>query len=388
MTGRLRQGVLSLVLGYAGSLVAGNEARAADSRPLVEGGIHDKPFIATAGGTGIGGYAEAHFRLERQEGITEELTFDPRRFNLFTHTPVSDRVRVAAELEFEEAGEEIKVEMAVIDFEIHPGLALRAGILLSPLGRFNLSHDSPANDLTDRPLVSTRIIPTALSEAGMGFFGAVYPAAARITWEVYGVNGFSDGVLLGDPGGTRTAAGTGNFPDNNQRPSWVGRLAVSPQPSWELAGSFHTGPYNTWQAGGLAIDEKRRLTIWALDWDWAWRSLEWVGEYARVLIEVPPESRIFQESQQGFYGQVNAHFGQGWVGALPKSVFTGVVRAGTVDFDADAAGDSHRRLTLGLNFRPGEETVFKLDYRRDWERDPFNNEERGAAFLFSVATYF
>ena len=103
---------------------------------------------------------------------------------------------------------------------------------------------------------------------------------------------------------------------------------------------------------------------------------------------MPPESRIFQERQQGFYAQVNAHFGQGWVGALPKSVFTGVVRAGTVDFDADAAGDSHRRLTLGLNFRPGEETVFKLDYRRDWERDPFNNEERGAAFLFSVATYF
>lgn len=389
MTGRLRQGALSLFLGYAGGLAAGSEARAADSRPLVEGGIHDKPFIATAGGTGIGGYAEAHFRLERQEGITEELTFDPRRFNLFTHTPVSDRVRVAAELEFEEGGEEIKVEMAVIDFEIRPDLAFRAGILLSPLGRFNLSHDSPANDLTDRPLVSTQLIPTALSEAGMGFFGAVHPTgAARITWEFYGVNGFSEGVLLGDPGGTRIAAGTGNFPDNNQRPSWVGRLAVSPQPAWELAGSFHTGPYNTWHADGLAIDEKRRLTIWAMDWAWAWGSLEWVGEYARVFIEVPPESRIFQERQQGFYAQVNAHFGQGWVASLPKSVFTGVVRAGTVDFDADAAGDSHRRLTLGLNFRPGEDTVFKLDYRRDRERDPFNNEERGAAFLFSVATYF
>jgi hypothetical protein len=296
---------------------------------------------------------------------------------------------VASELEFEEGGEEIKIEMAVIDFEIHPALAFRGGIILSPLGRFNLSHDSPTNDLTDRPLVSTQLIPTALSEAGMGFFGALYPtAASRITYEIYGVNGFSDGVLLSDPSGTRMAAGKGNFEDNNNHPSWVGRVAISPQPAWELGGSFHTGPYNTWEAEDLAIDEKRHLTILALDWDLAWRSFEWVGEYARASIEVPAESAIFQASQQGFYAQINAHYGQGWVAALPKSVFTGVVRAGVVDFDADAVGDSHRRLTLGLNFRPEEDTVFKLDYQRDWERDPFNNEVKGAAFLFSVATYF
>ena len=389
MTGWLRNAALSLVLGFAGGLATGVAAVASDSRPLVEGGIDDKPFIARAGGTRIGGYAEAHFRLEREEGVTEELTFVPKRFNLFTYTPVSDRVRVASEMEFEEGGEEIKIEMAVIDFEIHPALAFRGGIILSPLGRFNLSHDSPTNDLTDRPLVSTQLIPTALSEAGMGFLGAFHPtAASRITYEIYAVNGFSEGVLLSDPGGTRMAAGKGNFEDNNNHPSWVGRVAISPQPAWELGGSFHTGPYNTWEAEGLAIDEKRHLTILALDWDLAWRSFEWVGEYARASIEVPPESGIFQASQQGFYAQVNAHFGQGRVAALPKSVFTGVVRMGAVDFDAGAVGDSHRRLTLGLNFRPGEDTVFKLDYQRNWERDPFNNEAKGAAFLFSVATYF
>ena len=389
MTGRLGKAALILVLGQAGVLAAGDEPTAGGSRPLVEGGIDDRPFIARAGGTRIGGYAEVHFRLEREEGVTEELTFVPKRFNLFTHTPVSARVRVASELEFEEGGEEIEMEMAIIDFEVHPALTFRAGILLSPLGRFNLSHDSPTNDLTDRPLVSTQLIPTALSEAGMGFLGAFHPtAASRITWEIYGVNGFSEGVLLGDSGGTRMAAGKGNFEDNNNHPSWVGRVGLSPQPAWELGGSFHTGPYNTWEADGLAIDERRHLTILALDWDLAWRSLEGVGEFARAWIEVPPESGVFQASQQGFYAQVNAHFGQGRVAALPGSAFTGVVRVGAVDFDAGAVGDSHRRLTLGLNFRPGEETVFKLDYRRDWQRDPFDNEAQGAAVLFSVATYY
>ncbi|MDE2726482.1 MAG: hypothetical protein OXI19_00570 [Gemmatimonadota bacterium] len=392
MAGLVRKAAVSLFLcvgavgGYAAEVVAQD---APDSRPSVKGGFEDRPFITRAGNTRIGGYAEVHLRFERVDGINEALTFDPKRFNLFTYTVVSDRVRVASELEFEEGGEEIKLEMAFIDFEIHPAFTFRGGIILSPLGRFNLSHDSPVNDLTDRPLVSTQIIPTALSEAGMGFFGAMYPTpSSRISYEFYGVNGFSDGVILSDPAGTRIAAGKGNFEDNNQRPSWVGRLAISPQPNWELGGSFHTGPYNVWKADGLTIDAKRGLTILALDWNGIWKSFELLGEYAKAEIDVPLESAIFQANQQGFYGQINAHFGRGWLTALPESVFTGVVRVGAVDFDADTTGDSHRRLTLGLNFRPHEDTVFKFDYQRNWERDPFNNEVRGASFLFSVATYF
>ncbi len=360
------------------------------SRPLVKGGIDDKPFISQLDkGTRIGGYTEAHFRYEREDGITEELTFEAKRFNIFTYTPVSDRVRVASELEFEEGGEEIKIEIAIVDFEIHPALTFRGGIILSPLGRFNLAHDSPANDLTDRPLVSTQIIPTALSEAGMGIYGAFYPTPqARVTYELYGVNGFNDDVLIGDPDGTRVPAGKGNFEDNNNRPAWVGRLAISPQPSFEVGLSAHTGPYNTWMAEDLKVDEKRSLTIVALDWDYSWRRFELLGEYARASIDVPAESAIFQEAQQGFYAQVNAHFGRGLVSVLPGSVCTGIVRYGAVDFDTDTDGDSHRRLTLGLNFRPQEDSVFKLDYQRNWTKDAFENEGKGAAVLFSVATYF
>lgn len=379
---------VTLLAGFV--LAAGVQAQEKD-RPLVKGGIGDKPFIArTSSNTSIGGYVEAHFRYERAEGFTEEITFEPKRFNLFTYTPVSERVRVASELEFEEGGEEIKIEIAVIDFEVHPALTFRAGIILAPLGRFNLAHDSPSNDLTDRPLVSTQIIPTALSEGGMGFYGAFYPSAqSRITYEIYGVNGFNDGVLLGDEAGTRISAGKGNFEDNNNRPSWVGRIGLSPQPTYEVGFSLHTGPYNVWELEGAKVDEKRDLTIWALDWDSRWRQFEFVGEYAAASLDVPAESGIFQDSQSGVYGQVNAHFGQNWLSALPHSVFTGVVRYDLVDFDTDTDGDSVKRLTLGLNFRPAEDTVFKLDYQRSSEIDPFDNPAvKGAAFLFSVATYF
>lgn len=223
----------------------------------------------------------------------------------------------------------------------------------------------------------------------MGIYGAFYPTPqARVTYELYGVNGFNDDVLIGDPDGTRIPAGKGNFEDNNNRPAWVGRLAISSQPAFEVGLSAHTGPYNTWMAEDLEVDEKRSLTIVALDWDYSWRRFELLGEYARASIDVPAESAIFQEAQQGFYAQVNAHFGRGLVSVLPGSVCTGIVRYGAVDFDTDTDGDSHRRLTLGLNLRPQEDSVFKLDYQRNWTKDAFENEGKGAAVLFSVATYF
>jgi len=358
-------------------------------RPFVKGGMGDKPFITRAGRTSIGGYAEVHFRYEREDGVAEELSFVPERFNLFTYTPVSDRVRVASELEFEEGGEEIKIEIAAIDFEIHPALTFRGGILLSPLGRFNLAHDSPANDLTDRPLVSTELLGTTLSEAGMGFYGAFFPTnRSRLTYEFYGVNGLGEGVLTGDPAGVRVQAGRGNFEDQNRRPSWVGRIGLSPFPAFELGLSGHTGPYNVWEADGLPIDQRRDLTLWAVDWEGSWRRFELLGEYGRVDLEIPPGNPLYAESQQGFYLQLNTHWGRHLLPALPASVWTGVVRWERVDFDADRPGDSQRRLTLGINLRPEEDTVFKLDYQRNWAWDPFENQSRGAALLFSAATYF
>ena len=358
--------------------------------PLIKGGIGDKPFITrSGGGTGVGGYTEIQFRFERADGITEEVTFEAKRFNIFTYTPVSDRVRVASELEFEEGGEEIKVEIAALDFEVHPSVTLRGGVILSPLGRFNLAHDSPGYDLTDRPLVSTRIIPTALSEAGMGIYGAVYPSAqSRVTYELYGVNGFNEGMLTGDPDGTRIAAGRGNWEDNNNRPALVGRVALSPKPSYEVGFSFHTGAYNVWEIEDLKVDNRRNLRIVALDWDASWDRYEFVGEYAAASIDVPAESAVFQAEQSGYYAQVNTHFGSGLVSALPGSEFTAVIRLGNIDFDNDASGDDQRRWTFGLNFRPHPDTVLKLDYQRDRSRDPFENEGKGAAILFSMATYF
>jgi hypothetical protein len=381
--------VLAFSFPFLRSASAETGSDRAEKRPFVEGGIYDKPFLKSAGRVSIGGYADAQFRYERVQGVLEEATFLLQRINLFTFAPVSERVRVAAEIEFEEGGGEIKIELGVIDFEIHDAFTFRGGIILSPLGRFNLAHDSPANELTDRPLASTEIIPATFSEPGMGFYGAFYPSSSsRITYEAYAVNGLSEGIANDLEGTLRIPAGKNNWEDNNARPAFVSRVALSPHASSELGVSVHTGPYNEYNVEGLAVAEERRdVTIFALDVDATWNRYRFSGEYAKANVEFPSSSG-FQENQQGFYGELSGTFLERRLSRLPESHFRGVVRFEIADFDSDTDGDSHRRLTFGVNFRPAPETVFKLDWQRNWVRDSFENEEEGAAILLSSASYF
>lgn len=380
----------SVLLAMVGVLGLAEEENAGEKTPFVRGGIDDKPFIARVGRTSIGGYLEMHFRHERTDGVTEETTFLPQRFNVFTFTPVSERVRVASELEFEEGGEEIKIELAVVDFEIHSAVHFRAGMLLSPLGKFNLAHDGPANDLTDRPLVNTEIVGTALSEPGMGLFGAIYPSASsRVTYEIYAVNGFHDGVVGGDGARTRLPAGKGTVEDNNNTPAWVGRVALMPTPALEVGVSAHLGPYNAWLIDDLGVDRRRMAKVFVLDGEARLGRLELLGEAVAAQVELSEGLRgLFAERQRGYYVQASFHFGRGLFSRLPESVFTLAVRQEAVDFDTNVEGDSIGQLTVGLNFRPTEETAFKLDYVRGRERDRFNNPSETAAVLFSVASYF
>lgn len=359
--------------------------------PLVPGGVYDKPGLTHLGSrTALGGYAEAHVRHERVDGVTSETTFELKRFNLFTSTRVSDFVRIAAELEFEEGGDEVKLEFAAIDVAIHPSLAFRAGMILSPLGRFNLSHDSPRNEFTDRPRVSTELLGVALSEPGAGLFGLVGAGrTSRLTYELYAVNGFHDGLINDSPEGTRIPLGRRNFKDNNNSPAFVGRVAYSPRRGIEAGVSAHHGAYNVYRLDGEDVDERRNLTIWVADLEVVAAGFRMVGEAATAAIGIPPGLQgIYASRQRGLYLELLRPFGARWVRTMPKSAFAAKMRIDVVDFDSSLPGDSERQITLGLNFRPTSESVVKLDYVRGRSRDRFNNPSDVARFLLSVATYF
>lgn len=381
--------VLSTVTDRAGAQQ--DTVRADTTRPFVRGGVYDKPYqTRLLGRTALGGYAEAHARYERVDGLTEEAGFDAKRFNIFTSTRVSDFVRMAAELEFEEAGEEIRLEYAAIDVRIHPALTIRGGILLSPLGRFNLSHDSPLNEFTDRPLVSTEILGVALSEAGFGVLGQVpVGREGRVTWEAYLTNGFHDGMVTSSPDGTRIPLGRGNTEDQNNSPAVVGRLAWSPAIGYELGLSAHHGAWNVFMVEGTEVDARRDLTLGVIDGEFTVAGIRVSGEAALARADIPPGLQgTYAARQAGWYLDVARDFGAGWVRTAPGSMFTVKARVDAIDLDTEAVGHHVRQAGAGINFRPTSESVIKLELVRGWGYDQFNNRSDFARLLASFATYF
>jgi len=351
-------------------------------RPEQPGGIDDKPYVTSVGDVAsLGGYMDMEF-----EWNGDATTFDQHRFVPFITGYVSDRVTVSAEIEFEhggnvEEGGEVKLEYAVADFRFTEALNFRGGVILSPLGSFNLLHDSPLNDLTERPTVSRQIIPSTLSESGMGFFGTAYPGEESVlSYQAYLVNGFNEDIVDGD-GRLRIRGGRGSQKtDNNKDKAFVGRVGFSPALGTNLGVSVHTGKYDD--------ADEHRLTIGALDAKVTFGALELQGEAA--LADATFDRGLYPDAagkQGGAYAQVNYHVLHDRL--LQGSVVTLVARGDWVDFDRDTDGDKEEGFTLGANFRPTEETVFKFDYGWVWETPALG--ERGDAanrFFFSLATYF
>jgi len=370
-------------------------------------GIYTKPFLRKMGrNTYLGGYMDASFRST--ESANDR--FEVLRFVPFIYSDVSDRVKVAAEIEFEHGGAagregvlgdsgaldgEAKLEFATVDFLLRDWLNMRAGIILAPLGKFNLVHDAPLQDLVDRPLVDTFIIPTTLSQAGMGFFGTLYPTeTSKLDYEIYATNGFGNDIT--STNGIRNARLFRFDRDNNNSPGLVARTAFSPFLGLEFGGSVY---YNKYTSKGTKGND--HFVIPALDFAYQKGPFELVGEGAYVDLERGKHVKINQpdvpSSMFGYYIEPRYHFMPKFIHELaPKiftdrSTFTLVGRWDQIDLgdiSGSEVGRANRRdrATVGLNFRYTEDTVFKIDYQ--WNIEHSQKHTANNAFIFGWATYF
>jgi len=375
--------------------------------------VYAKPFVSAPRAT-VGGYMdfEMNFLTDQQLTRSRATNFDQVRFIPFIYGDVTEHLKVAAEIEFEHGGTnnakgdgEIKIEFATVDYLVAEPFNLRAGLLLMPVGKFNLLHDSPLNDLTDRPLVSRLIIPSTWTETGVGVYGTFYPGrVSKLDYELYAFNGFAlraadTAVGVGD--GLRNVRGFQRN-DNNNNKGVVGRVAFSPFLGIEVAGSAAHSAYSR--------NADKYATLWAIDWTLQKGPFEVIGEAAWARIDASGTSGLAPTGMRGYYLQGNYHFLPNFFKMwAPKhvteaSTFTAVVRWDDVDTDTDdrtltATGGNTRelqRLTLGVNFRPVEDTVFKLDYQFNTQLNtnhaatPTGEFGRidGNGLLLSVATYF
>jgi len=376
-------------------------------RPAALRGIRDKPFLLSIWDRAhIGGYTELEYHSFEDgiQGVAEG--FRMHRTNLFLFTDISDTVRFASELEFETEFDggansneiEVAVEMALVDWQLWQEFELRAGVLLPPLGRVNVNHDGPTRELTERPLVSTWVIPTTLSEPGVGAHGNVaFCEEVALEYEIYAVNGFSvldaDGRLAAPIDEresllreSRSALGG----DTNDGLAATGRVGLELFESLAVGGSWHVGTY----------DERgdNQLRIWAGDLAWVHSIVAVEGEVALADFERDRFARTAGVPDRfwGWYLQAGA-------GGMPECLrralpnifggegarFGAALRFDWIDLD----GDRGEVIEPGLTFRPVADTVFKFSYRFT----PNSFGSRGVpgtegfddeGFVFSFSTYF
>jgi len=385
-----------------------------------------RPFVSSPKAI-VGGYMDLsykNFNSSNSTGPEQPLvgtggsTFDQQRFVPFFYSDVTDHIKVASEVEIEHgirsvstsgSGIEVSVEFATIDYQFSDPFNLRTGIILLPVGKFNLIHDSPLNELADRPLVSTAIIPSTLSEVGAGFYGTVYPGRTdKVDYELYVTNGFNGYDSNGNPlitaeEGLQAAKERVNTaPDDgvssHSGKSVVGRVAYSPFLGVEVGGSQYFGVYDP--------SSKRPLSITAADWTLQRGPFRVIGEAAWVYARDndlnlngtyafdPVTGQLLPRRMDGFYVEGDYHFMpdalKRWAPShfTNASTFTAVLRWDQVNTNAELDSTREERLTVGLNFRPISDVVYRIDYQWNFADGVLNRAIYPSGLTLSVATYF
>ena len=367
---------------------------------MAQDGIYRRPFIGSVASTSIGGYLEGNTNYFVEEGVSEGFSMELRRFNVFLFSQISQRIRFLSELEFEHGTEEIALETALVDFEVSPFLTLRAGIILPPLGFFNQNHDSPRWDFVERPLVSTDIIPSTLSEVGAGAYGRFVVGGALLSYDAYLTNGLGEGVVGNEMGRTDIASGKSEEQlgeDNNGSPAVSARVALRWPALGEVGLSHYRGYYNSYLLEGQEVDDRRWLSITALDWGGAVGPAEIRGEVAYASIDVPESlSELFGDAQWGGHLDVVVPVWRPLIPGYASAVLSLALRLERIDYNlgsfsstGETIRDDVTAVVPGVSFRPTPETVFRANYRYHWARDfPGNPTVHTAGFQLGLATYF
>lgn len=350
----------------AGDISPGEQPRVTDDLTTRVGRIVDR--------TVIGGYGE----VEYHNAAGQDSEFVAHRYVLFVYSQLSERISTSTEIEFEFAGSPLKkdgvqsagevlLEFSVVDFKIDDWMILRGGIILVPFGAYNLRHDSPTQDLTERPKPLTTITPTTWFEAGFGLLGDIdLGADVVLDYEIYVINGLD--AKIDRQHGMKGAVGS-KLEDNNDDKAVVGRIGFSPLLGIDMGVSGYTGVYDD-------ADNRVNMVGADLTLRFAWFELQ--AEFVRAFIDEgfvegfspgsPTNTReAIPRGMQGFYVQANMHFPiPGLFDLFPPDMadatMTGIIRYEDTDLDLDRTDENDvQKLTFGLNFRPIEAYVIKTE---------------------------
>lgn len=396
--------------------------------------------------------------------------FTFRRLVLTADVNPSDRLRFYTELEFErlgkieigratvpenrggrsqlagtrfiqevegQGGSEIKLEQFWVQYNFHDALGVRGGIILPPLGRFNILHDDDYWDVPRRTLVDrdAPVIPakSAWSEVGLGVIGSKPMGKGFFNYQFYVVNGVTLDFALEQIVSVRNDKTLIEFepeiffdsgPVNGSHPAqavtW--RLGFIPRFGNEIAFSGYHGKYtpgflkeSAW-INSFGIDGKLTRGSFEAEGEFIYsdygRMHRVLGDLARNLVNRKSEDELsetetevaiglagpFANQRYGFWFDLKYRWRPDWLRSSilgesfndPQLIpivryervwFNKFVRGLTFKGGAiegfDVEDLSQDRLTLGLTYRPVASVPISFAYEH-------NHRRSGRSLLFPL----
>jgi len=272
----------------------------------------------------LGGYGSMRYETNNVKagnnipgGSANGFTF--RRLVLTTDAKPASRLRIYSEVEFERLleieseksafavpgeltfkqttegnpGGSIELEQAWGQYDFAKNHGFRGGIMLVPVGRFNLLHDDdywdiPRRTLTDRdgPVLPVK---SAWRDLGAGFVGSWNVGkTGKFDYQIMALNGASLDFNVehelstrsGSPGtselvlNSELQLSSGFFDGSKSTSAFAWRAAYSPSLHGEFAFSGYHGSYNP-----TFMNFGESLTSLAYDHKWKYKNFETEGEF-------------------------------------------------------------------------------------------------------------
>jgi len=365
--------------------------------------VYNRPFLQV-GKTpvAVGGYIEADYQYMGEDGLTEGHSFRIPRLTIFMSSAVHQKIKFLTELELEEGGKEIAIEFAALDFNFHPLFNLRGGVIMNPIGAFNQNHDGPKWEFVDRPLSAEQMLPATWSNVGFGVYGKHYQNDWAFGYEGYLTNGFNNSIIENDQNRTFLPASKTNadrFEETNNGEPLITLKTALRYKNNEIGFSYMGGIYNTHTEDGLILENKRRLDVWAVDFNATLPLTKTylVGEYAWIWVDVPSSySQQFGNSQHGgFIDIVQPVFTRTILG-FNNATLNIACRLEYVDWNVGSFRETGENISddiwaivPAVSFRPTAQTVIRLNYRMMKQQDILGNPPAAIAGIqFGVSSYF
>jgi len=366
--------------------------------------VYNRPFLAiNKSPVALGGYLEANVLYSSEDGVSEGWSFQARRLTIFMSASIAKRIKFLTEIEFEDGAKEIAIEFAALDVAFHPLLNFRGGIIVNPIGAFNQNHDGPKWEFVNRPDMAETMLPATWSNVGFGLYGKAYKNNWIFGYEAYLTNGFDDNIIDNHENKTFLPVAKENefrFEESsNGKALFTGKLTIKNRKIGEIGLSYMGGVYNKFESDGLVLDDKRRVDVFDFDFNSTIKKTGTyiVGEVAFVKVNVPETyTQQYGNQQLGGFVDIVQPILKRKVFDWENAVLNLAFRLDYVDWNIGKfnetnteIGDQLWAITPAISFRPSAQTVFRLNYRFQWQSDLLNNPPaKKASWLFGFSSYF